>query len=90
MIALRLRLNNRRVLDPLNLGAEIARVSAGRDSLEALKAAGTTVERVMAVGGGSRSELWLRIIATALDVPVDVPAASRCVSVWSTWRRVGP
>ena len=48
---------------------------AFRDSLEALKAAGTTVERVMAVGGGSRSELWLRIIATALDVPVDVPAA---------------
>jgi xylulokinase len=47
---------------------------AFRDSLEALKAAGTNVERVMAVGGGSRSELWLRIIATALDLPVDVPA----------------
>jgi xylulokinase len=47
---------------------------AFRDSLEALKAAGTNVERVMAVGGGSRSELWLKIIATALDVPVDVPA----------------
>jgi xylulokinase len=46
---------------------------AFRDSLEALKAAGTTVERVMAVGGGSRSELWLKIIATALNVPVDVP-----------------
>ena len=28
-----------------------------------------------AVGGGSRSELWLRIIATVLDIPVDVPAA---------------
>jgi xylulokinase len=48
---------------------------AFRDSLEALKAAGSAVERVMAVGGGSRSELWLKIIATALDVPVDVPAA---------------
>jgi xylulokinase len=48
---------------------------AFRDSLEALRAAGTTVERVTAVGGGSRSELWLRIIATALDLPVDVPAA---------------
>lgn len=47
---------------------------AFRDSLEALKAAGTTVERVTAVGGGSRSELWLKIIATALDLPVDVPA----------------
>jgi xylulokinase len=48
---------------------------AFRDSLEALKAAGTTVERVMAVGGGSRSELWLKIIATALNVPLEVPAA---------------
>jgi xylulokinase len=48
---------------------------AFRDSLEALKAAGTTVERVTAVGGGSRSELWLKIISTALGLPVDVPAA---------------
>ncbi|WP_119274505.1 xylulokinase [Taklimakanibacter deserti] len=47
---------------------------AFRDSLEALRAAGTTVERVTAVGGGSRSELWLKIIATALDLTVDVPA----------------
>ena len=48
---------------------------AFRDSLEALKAAGTNVERVTAVGGGTRSELWLKIIATALGLPVDVPAA---------------
>jgi xylulokinase len=27
----------------------------------------------MAVGGGSRSELWLKIIATVLGVPVNVP-----------------
>ena len=30
---------------------------------------------VMAVGGGTKSDLWLRIIATALGVPVDLPAA---------------
>jgi xylulokinase len=48
---------------------------AFRDSLEALKAAGTSVRRLTAVGGGSRSQLWLKIIATVLDVPVDVPAA---------------
>lgn len=48
---------------------------AFRDCLEALKAAGTRVERLTAVGGGSRSDLWLRIIATVLGVPVDVPAA---------------
>ena len=29
----------------------------------------------MASGGGSRSTYWLRAIATALNVPVDIPAA---------------
>lgn len=48
---------------------------AFRDCIEVLKAAGTRVARVTAVGGGSRSELWLRIIATVLDIPVDIPAA---------------
>jgi xylulokinase len=48
---------------------------AFRDCLEALKDAGTTVKRVMAVGGGTHSELWLKIIATVLSVPVDLPAA---------------
>ncbi len=43
------------------------------DCLEALKVAGTTVERVTAVGGGSRSHAWLKIIANVLNVPVDVP-----------------
>jgi xylulokinase len=47
---------------------------AFRDNLEALKQAGTTLERVMAVGGGARSAYWLKAIATALDVPVDVQA----------------
>lgn len=45
-----------------------------RDCLDALAVAGTTIERVTAVGGGSRSEAWLEIIATVLDVEVDVPA----------------
>jgi xylulokinase len=44
------------------------------DCLEALKVAGTSVERVTAVGGGSRSNAWLRIIANVLNVPVDIPA----------------
>jgi xylulokinase len=48
---------------------------AFRDSLEALKDAGTDVKRVTAVGGGTKSELWLKIIATVLGVPVDLPAA---------------
>jgi xylulokinase len=44
------------------------------DCLEALRAAGTSVERATAVGGGSRSNAWLRIIANVLNVPIDVPA----------------
>ncbi len=47
---------------------------AFRDCLEALKAAGTAIERVTVVGGGSRSVLWLRIIATVLGLPIDLPA----------------
>ena len=46
-----------------------------RDCFDALKDAGTEVKRVTAVGGGSKSELWLKIIATVLNVPVDLPAA---------------
>lgn len=48
---------------------------AFRDCIEALKAAGTDVARATAVGGGSKSRLWLKIIATTLDIPIDCPAA---------------
>ncbi|UXN65620.1 xylulokinase [Phyllobacterium sp. A18/5-2] len=47
---------------------------AFRDCLHALAAAGTKLDRVTAVGGGSRSTYWLKAIATALNIPVDVPA----------------
>ncbi|WP_274425932.1 xylulokinase [Chelativorans sp. YIM 93263] len=47
---------------------------AFRDSLEALKAAGTELSRVTAIGGGSRSSYWLKTIATTLNLPVDIPA----------------
>ena len=47
---------------------------AFRDSLEALKKAGTDLERVTAIGGGSRSRYWVKAIATALGIPVDIPA----------------
>jgi xylulokinase len=47
---------------------------AVRDSLGALRAAGTQITRVTAIGGGSRSRYWLKSIATALNVPVDLPA----------------
>lgn len=47
---------------------------AFRDSLEALRAAGSELSRVTAIGGGSRSRYWLKAIATALSLPVDIPA----------------
>jgi len=45
-----------------------------RDNLEALRSAGTDIARVTAIGGGSRSRYWLASIATALGLPVDLPA----------------
>ncbi len=45
------------------------------DSRDALRAAGTELARLSAVGGGSRSRYWLRVLATVLNVPVDVPVA---------------
>jgi xylulokinase len=45
-----------------------------RDNLEALKSAGTSISRVTAIGGGSRSRYWLASIATSLGVSVDIPA----------------
>ncbi|MEM7491674.1 MAG: xylulokinase [Pseudomonadota bacterium] len=46
---------------------------AFRDSLEALAATGTPIDRLLAVGGGARSETWLEMIATVLDMPLEVP-----------------
>lgn len=48
---------------------------AFRDSRDALAATGTKLESLLAVGGGARSDYWLKAIATALDCPVLVPAA---------------
>jgi xylulokinase len=45
-----------------------------KDSLDAMAATGTALSRVIALGGGSRSDYWLQTIATTLGVTVDVPA----------------
>ena len=47
---------------------------AFRDSRDALASAGTTLDRAYAIGGGARSDWWLSMIATALDLPLDVAA----------------
>ena len=46
-----------------------------RDCRDALAATGTRLEHLLAVGGGSRSDYWLKAIATALDCPVQLPVA---------------
>ncbi len=46
-----------------------------RDCRDALAATGTQITRLLAVGGGSRSDYWLSAIATALGTPVSVPVA---------------
>lgn len=45
-----------------------------RDCRDALAATGTRIDSLIAVGGGSRSETWLEAIATALNIPVRLPA----------------
>ncbi len=46
---------------------------AFRDCQKALQTAGTTIDRVTAVGGGANSRYWLKAIATILNIPIDIP-----------------
>lgn len=44
-----------------------------RDNLEALRSAGTELNSVVAVGGGSRSKYWLQTLANIINLPVELP-----------------
>jgi xylulokinase len=46
-----------------------------RDCRDSLCATGTTIDNLVAVGGGSRSDYWLGVIATALGMPLSIPEA---------------
>lgn len=48
---------------------------AFRDNFDALAQTGTRFDSLTAIGGGSRSDYWLRAIATSLDMPITVPVA---------------
>lgn len=48
---------------------------AFRDSFDALEGTGTRIGRLIAVGGGSRSDYWVRAIATSLGLPIEIPEA---------------
>ncbi|ETK34975.1 FGGY-family carbohydrate kinase [Microbispora sp. ATCC PTA-5024] len=47
-----------------------------RHNVEALRAAGARVERVVAVGGGTRGGLWTRIVSDVTGLPQVVPATT--------------
>ena len=42
------------------------------------KAAGRRIERVIASGGGAKTQLWLKIKASVYDVPIVVPKEPEC------------
>jgi xylulokinase len=46
---------------------------AFKDCQRVLNDAGTSFDRLLAVGGGSKSNLWLKLIATTLDIEVVLP-----------------
>lgn len=46
-----------------------------RDCRDALAATGTKIERLIAVGGGARSDIWLQMLATMLGTEVARPVA---------------
>ena len=46
-----------------------------RDCLEVLRQTGAEPHRLTAIGGGSASEIWLKTLATTLDLPLDIPKA---------------
>lgn len=48
---------------------------AFRDCHDALAATGTQITRLIAVGGGSRSDYWVKAIATSLGLPIAIPKA---------------
>lgn len=44
-----------------------------RDSFEALRSTGATLNTALAIGGGSRSDHWTRMLATVFNIPLERP-----------------
>lgn len=54
--------------------AVIEGVSFGlRDNLEALRGTGARLDALTAIGGGTASDYWLKLLATVLGVPLHLP-----------------
>jgi xylulokinase len=48
------------------------------DCLDCVEQAGSSIERLAAIGGGARSDLWLQMLADALNVRVERYAGAEC------------
>lgn len=46
-----------------------------RDSAEALRGTGARLDHLIAIGGGTLSRYWLRLLATVLNLPLHLPRA---------------
>lgn len=44
-----------------------------RDSLEALRSTGAKLDSVLAIGGGAQSRYWVEMLATVLNLPLELP-----------------
>ncbi|MFE0633337.1 FGGY-family carbohydrate kinase [Streptomyces sp. NPDC058864] len=47
-----------------------------RHNVEAMRHAGAGIERVVAVGGGTRGRLWTQIVSDVTGLPQDIPAVT--------------
>jgi xylulokinase len=43
------------------------------DSYDALASTGARIDRLIGIGGGTQSRYWAKLIATVLDVPIELP-----------------
>lgn len=46
-----------------------------RDGAEALRSTGARLDHMLAIGGGTKSAYWTRLLATVLNTPLHLPAA---------------
>lgn len=47
-----------------------------RHNADVIKSTGANVDKIRAVGGGCASDMWLKIKASVLNVPVEIPSVS--------------
>jgi len=43
------------------------------DNLQALRSTGTELTRALAIGGGTKSAIWVQMIASILNIPLELP-----------------